>query len=179
MMRLENLLIISGNGRNTGKTSFACRVISTVKDNYTVTAVKVSPHFHEKKGKDEAFIINKNFTITLETDPWRSKDSSRMIAAGAQKVYYIEVTDSHLQDAFDELMPLLPEEGPIVCESGGLRNLIEPSMFIMLNEFGREELKEGFKKLSPLADKIVLFEGSNFDYSPEKIKFNGNKWTTS
>ena len=176
MMQLENLLIISGNGRNTGKTSFACRVISSAREQNTVTAIKISPHFHLTAEKNNALIVNDHYTISLETDAWSNKDSSRMIAAGAQKVYYLEVKDSHLQDALNDLLPLLPDKSPIVCESGGLRNFIKPSMLILLNEAGREEIKDGFTKLSPLADRIVLFEGNNFNFSPDRIQFDGKKW---
>ena len=99
-----------------------------------------------------------------------------MISAGAHKVYYIEATDEYLRDAWNALKPLLPDEGPVVCESGGLRHLLTPSLFIMLNRSDREELKDGFKKLSPLTDKIVLFDGRSFDFAPEKIHFEGKRW---
>ena len=176
-MDAENFLIISGNGRDTGKTSFVCRVIAAHKNKYPITAIKISPHFHPDTDTSEAIIRNNNYNIYLETDPWSSKDSSRMISAGAQKVYYIEATDDTLPHAWNALKPLLTDKGPHICESGGLRHLIHPSLFIMLNRSEREELKNSFKILSPLADKIVFFDGRSFDYSPEQIHFDGERWS--
>jgi len=175
-MENKKILIISGNGRNTGKTSFLCRVISAHKNKYPVTAIKISPHFHPDTSTSAAIISNNNYSIFVENDPRRSKDSSRMIAAGATKVYYIEAIDEHLAEAWRALSPLIADAGPVVCESGGLRNLLKPSLFIMLNRSERVEIKDSFKKLSPLADKIVSFNGNSFDHAPEEIHFDGKGW---
>lgn len=176
MNKKGNFLIISGNGRNTGKTSFVCRVISLVSRKYPVTAIKISPHFHPDSRISDAIINEEHFIINVEKDPCRSKDTSRMLSAGAKKVYYIEVKDDHLEDALMAIMPSIPTDTPVICESGGMRHLIEPSLFIMLNRSDSEELKTGFKKLSPLADKIVHFDGSSFDLTPEMIQFDGIRW---
>ena len=99
-----------------------------------------------------------------------------MLSAGAKKVFYIEVKDDHLEDALKAIMPSIPSDTPVICESGGMRQLIEPSIFIMLNRTGREELKAGFKILSPIADKIIMFDGSGFDVAPDLIDFDGKEW---
>ena len=173
MIRTPNFLIVSGNGRNTGKTTFVCRLISIMSAKYSVTAIKVSPHFHPEGNAKGAIIHDEHYIIKEETDPGTSKDSSRMLRSGAEKVYYIEVKDDHLAEAMKALMPLLPSEGPVICESGGIRQLIEPSLFIMINRNDSTEVKPGFKKFSPLADKIILFDGEGFDVSPEEIRFDG------
>ncbi|MEN8224397.1 MAG: hypothetical protein ABFS05_03470 [Bacteroidota bacterium] len=176
MKRKSNFLIISGNGRNTGKTSFICQLIASVKNSFPVTAIKISPHFHPDSDTSDAVISNKNYSILLEKDPWRDKDSSRMLSAGADKVYYIEAKDEHLEHALQSLMPMLADDTPVVCESGGMRSLIEPSLFIMLKHTAHTEMKEGYKKLSPLADRIVSFDGSGFDLRGEEIGFDGREW---
>ena len=176
MIKKANFLILSGNGRNTGKTSFVCRVIASVSKEIPLTAIKVSPHFHPDSKLSDAIYTDEHFIISLETDPWRHKDTSRMLSAGAKKVFYIEVKDDHLEDALKAIMPSIPSDTPVICESGGMRQLIEPSIFIMLNRTGREELKAGFKKLSPLANKIIMFDGSGFDVAPELIDFDGEEW---
>ena len=175
MDKKQNYLIVSGNGRNTGKTSFVCRVIAAVSKSYPVTAIKVSPHFHPERTNPNLLISSENFNIWLETDPWSNKDSSRMLTAGAHKVYYIEVLDNNLEKAMISLQPHLPD-GPVIYESGGLRFLNDPGLFILLNSSDREEVKENFKKLSPMADKLVTFDGNGFDLPPEKVFFDGEKW---
>lgn len=177
MFNKDNFLIVSGNGRNTGKTGFICRVIATLGRKHAITAIKVSPHFHG--AGDEVIIAGDHFRISPETDPHKAKDSSRMLAAGAAKVFYAEVQDAHLAEALDALLPLIPAGGPVICESGGLRQLVDPSLFILLRRSGQNTLKEGFRKLTPLAHHIVTFNGSDFDLPPEKIKFDGQRWSCS
>lgn len=170
-----NFLIVSGNGRNTGKTSFICQAISSLSGTHQITAIKISPHFHPDDAKDIIF-HNAHFIIRKEKDAESPKDSSRMLKEGAKQVFYLEVLDTHIKDAFLKLQEIADLSGPVICESGGLRNIIEPSLFIILNRPNRSELKEGFKKLSPFANKIVMFSGKEFNFSPEEIFFEDNTW---
>ena len=45
-MKIPNLLLIAGTGTKSGKTSLACKIIEQFK-NLNITAIKISPHFHE------------------------------------------------------------------------------------------------------------------------------------
>ena len=176
MTRRANFMIVSGNGRNTGKTSFVCRIISSVSKSYALTAIKVSPHFHTANNEEVIIVKNKNFVLYEEIDRNSSKDSSRMLRAGAVKVFYIEAKDTHLKEAVKALFENFHIEGPVICESGGLRSLIEPSLLILLNKAGQSEMKPGFVKLLPRADKIVQFNGTDFSFNPEKIGYDGLRW---
>ena len=54
-MHLANLLIISGSGKNVGKTLLACQIIKHFSRNSTVIGLKISPHFHNNnKENNEA-----------------------------------------------------------------------------------------------------------------------------
>ncbi len=178
MIPQPNFMIVSGNGRNTGKTTFVCRAIKRVSQSYPVTAIKVSPHFHIDKNEEGVLVRAKNYIVRKEAAPDNSKDSSRMLKNGAKNVYYIEVKDNYLREAMEALKQLVPLDGPVICESGGMRQIIKPSLFFMVNSHDKKAFKDGFKSLSPLADRIILFDGSNFDFPPEKIGFNGMKWLT-
>lgn len=176
MKQLPAFLIISGNGRNTGKTTFACKVIASVSKQYPLTAIKVSPHFHPEEDRGEIILKDKHFIIRKEENPQRDKDSSRMLRAGASQVYYLEVLDAHLEEAMDTLLSIRQTEGPVICESGGMRSFIKPSLFIMTNSKDSQDLKAGFKNLVPLADKIIYFDGVGFDFAPERVGFDGMRW---
>lgn len=173
--KLQNFLIVSGNGRNTGKTSFVCKLIESVSKLQPITAIKISPHFHADD-KTAVLIKEKHFIIRKENNLAGKKDTARMIRAGASQVYYLEVLDNHLSEAFNALINITDLSGPVICESGGLRKIIEPSMFILLNRDDGRETKAGFINLSPLADKIVLFDGNEFDFLPENFLFENGRW---
>jgi hypothetical protein len=176
MIQRPYFIIISGNGRNTGKTSFVCRVITTIGSSYSVTAIKVSPHFHPERSGDDILFRNEHFIIRKELSTKKPKDSSLMLAAGAANVYYIEAIDSHLPEAINTLFRKVRIEGPVICESGGMRRIIEPSIFLLLNKTDNTEEKAGFTELKPMADRIITFNGEKFDLRPENISFDGEKW---
>ena len=175
-MNKPNFIIVSGNGRNSGKTTFVERVIKQNCRNYAITAVKVSPHFHSRTIHKNSLITNENYSILEETDTLNTKDSSRMLRAGAEKVFYIECTDDHLGDAMQYLLNRKEINGPVVCESGGLRKLVKPSLFLLLTRPDLKQNSGSFMQLCPLADIIVYFEKDCYDLNPEKIIYTGNRW---
>ncbi|MEE4255550.1 MAG: hypothetical protein V2I47_00785 [Bacteroidales bacterium] len=175
MMQRPNFMIVSGNGRNTGKTSFVCDVIRKICKKYTVTAIKVSPHQHDKHIQEPLF-EDAGYAIWEEHRQDGVKDSSRMLLSGASRVYYVESTDAYLSNALAHLLPLIPPGNAVICESGGLRKLIEPSLLVLMNEEGREEKKPSYLELLPLADATFTFFGDGFDPEPNIIGFNGTEW---
>jgi hypothetical protein len=172
---LPNMMIVSGNGSNLGKTSFVCGVISSISKLLPLNAIKVSPHFHPVDDEDVIF-QNEHFIIRKEEDVDGSKDSSRMLQAGAEEVYYIEVKDDQLRSAITELHKHADLQGPLICESGGMRSIFKPSLFCVVNRTDRDKQKEGFTKLATLADRIIIFDGKYFDFPPEEILFTKGKW---
>lgn len=175
MIQRPNFLIISGNGRNTGKTSFVCELIRKTSKIYPVTAIKVSPHHHDRQTQI-AVHEGAGFGIWEEQREDGIKDSSRMLLSGAGKVYYIEAKDDSLANALDQLLPMIDPTHAVVCESGGMRTLIEPSILILLNEEGRDEKKQSYIDLLPLANACITFKGDKFDPDPKIVDFDGMKW---
>lgn len=131
-MRLPNLLLIAGIGTKSGKTSMACRIISQFS-NLNITAIKISPHFHETTPGLKILEEQKGFAIYEETDPVSMKDTSRMLQSGASKVYFAKVFDDRLLFVFNKVLELIPEGTPIICESPALRSFIEPGVFIIMS----------------------------------------------
>lgn len=177
MITKPNFLIVAGNGRNSGKTTFICRLIAHQGADREITAIKISPHFHPEEHGRDVLVKYDHFRIMRENDTDGTKDSARMLRAGAKAVFYLEVEDKHLRHAFETLLQHANLRGPVICESGGLRNFIKPSLFILVNKKGRHGHKPGFKAFSALADSIILFDGKTFSTLPESIGFTGSRWT--
>ena len=131
-MLVPNLLLIAGTGTKSGKTSIACRIIEQFKS-LNITAIKISPHFHETTPGLKTIYEEKGYSVYEETNSNSTKDTSRMLQSGAYKVYFSKVLDDRLPFVFDKIMELIPEGTPIICESPALRNFIEPGVFIIMN----------------------------------------------
>lgn len=176
---MNRLLLIAGTGRNVGKTTLACEIIHEISRKNKVIGIKISPHNHSQNEGAELIAETDYYSIYREQDLNKKHDSSRMLGAGAKKVFYIQSEDYKVYEAFEQILPELDESMAIVCESGGLRNYIKPSLFLMCNRKGEEIIKEKAKNLLPKVDKLLEFSKNSFNINPGSIVFDGMKWVLS
>ncbi len=164
-IKMPNLLLIAGNGRNVGKTTLACRIISLFAPKTAVTGLKISPHQHSFNNDDVLF---KNEKITILDEKQNSlKDSSLMLQAGAKWVYFVMVKQEHFNDSIDILIDLLPKS-LIICESGGLHEFVSPGLFLMVKQKEEKIVKKHLLQYSPI---IVNNDGKDFDFDIQKLEF--------
>lgn len=166
----KNIFLVSGSGRNVGKTSFICRVIAC-NSSRELVAIKITPHFHEPTIGLIPVAIAENYRIFQETDRTSAKDSSLFLLAGAEKVFYIQVTDVHLEEAFEMMSIHISYEKPVVVESASLRKILVPELYFFIRR-NNDEMKTSAAEMQKLADAIVYSEGSRFSLDPESLIFD-------
>jgi hypothetical protein len=165
----EHVLLISGSGRNVGKTSFMREVIVKNADKKLI-AIKITPHFHEPTAGLKSIANTENYRIFQETDSCSDKDSSLFLQAGAEQVYYIQTTDSYLKEAFDLLCSQLNPDHPIITESAALRKYIIPGLYLFIQK-PNGEMKPSAEEMMKLAGKVIFSDGNTFSLSPNTIIF--------
>jgi hypothetical protein len=173
MIIIPNLLLIAGTGTKSGKTTMACRIIEQFK-HLNVTAIKISPHFHETTPKLKAIHEEAGYSIYEEENRDTTKDTSRMLNSGASRVYFAKVLDDRLKYVFDKILKLIPEGAPIVCESPALRNFIEPGVFIIMSSDTTNK-RNNINNLQELPH--VMFKVEELDkLSRIPIEFEDGRW---
>jgi len=130
-MKLNNVLLVAGSGRNSGKTTIVCQIIEHYRE-LEITSLKISPHFHPPSDGLVPFFGKPGYEIFEETNRFSSKDTSRMLQSGAQKVFYIQTNEANIGKAFSEVYRNIPADMPVICESPSLINFIEPGLFIIM-----------------------------------------------
>ncbi len=168
----SNILSISGTGRNVGKTSLACGIIHKLAGTQNLTAVKISPHFHKVDYLNALFEQPGAYSLYRENKKDRDKDSSKMLAAGADPVFYIQTNDMHLNDAWKKLSELIGDDEPVVIESGGLKELLDPGLSIIVMNPQNKDRK---KKRRPGGEQVETRFGK-FDLLIKNICFKGGSW---
>ncbi len=171
----NNVLLVAGTGRNTGKTSFVCQVCGEWNNQIPLVCLKISIHFHPQIGSKCLYSSN-DFTIYEETETSSDKDTSRMLRAGASKVLFIEAESENVFKAFQKALEFIPLNSAVICESGSLRKFLKPSVFIILHAIGNEP-KISSKELLPLADKIFQFETGKLNIPLNSVFFKNQKWS--
>lgn len=126
LISMSNALLIAGCGRNVGKTSGGCALVKELSLKTPVYVVKVSSHFHSLTESLEVIHEEKDLMIAEETDALSGKDSSRYLAAGAGKIYYVQAGEESLPVLVEWLKQHISSIQPVVIESGGLGRYIHP-----------------------------------------------------
>jgi molybdopterin-guanine dinucleotide biosynthesis protein len=141
-----NILTISGTGRNVGKTTLACSIIEKLAQNARVTSIKITPHYHEVDYPSMLFQQPDAYSVYLEERKDRKKDSSKMLAAGAHRVLFIQAHDKYLEDLWKKISGLLNSESPVIVESGGIHKIIRPGIAFLLSADGEKWDKHNDQK---------------------------------
>jgi hypothetical protein len=173
---MPRLLLIAGTGRNSGKTTLACQLIKKYSSLYSIVAIKISPHFHKNPQNGNIIISTENFILVDETDPSQLKDSSRMLAAGARKSFFIMTEANKSGEAFHEVLHLLTDKDFIVCESGGLRNFVKPGLFLMMHHINLEDIKPETVSLKALSDCFITFDSQKINFNINSVTISENRW---
>jgi len=171
--RFKDLLLVSGSGRNVGKTTFICGVIASDRLK-KMAAIKITPHFHDPDDGLIPIVENSNFRIFEETNHFSDKDTSRYLQAGAKKSYFIQTTDQFLEESFRLTSVLLDPDQPFLVESARLRHILVPELFVFIQ--GSDSInKLSAVEMRQLADATAFSDGKEFSLNPEHVYFN-KKW---
>jgi hypothetical protein len=170
------LLLIAGTGRNSGKTTMVCRIISKFKHTVPLIALKISPHQHNPETRQENNHSGKTYFLQEETDPATGKDSSKMLAAGAGKSYFISSADEQLEQVMQQIITISGESAFYIAESGGLRNWVKPGLFFILNGIEQRDFKPGITELMKKEHTWITFDGREFDFDINRIDICNERW---
>lgn len=173
MISLPHMVMISGSGKNVGKTTLSTILIKNlVQDGHSVYSIKTSSHLHPLD-EDEHFLLHDEDLDIIEERRTNSKDSSKMLQAGAKKSFYIQADRSRMEYALSHVLELIPTDAAILCESGGAREFLKPGLFLYLTGNGQNK-NAVFRQL---ADITLQFNGKGWNnFHPEYIQFNGTEF---
>lgn len=167
MIYLPNILLVAGEGQNVGKTTLVCDTINKFSHKYEIVAVKISSHIHLQSSDSKYLVKNEFYEIIEETNSIGNKDSNKMFRAGATLVLYVQVLKDSLNKVLDELLILINNRICII-ESGGLRDYIEPGLFIYLTKTDSFKLNSN-KQFA----NIIL---NDFNFSNLQLEIKENTW---
>lgn len=177
------MLMVGAADRNVGKTKFACSLISKFSLQCSIIGIKVTA-INKADGGCPRGVSGCNvcsslqgpFHITEETDRGASKDTCRMLAAGASRVFWLRALKTHLKEGVAALLDIVGDDAVLVCESNSLRRVVEPGLFVMVKSRSGKNCKASAKDAAKYADKIVLFNGDGFDIDANEIELTDGRW---
>ncbi|MBA7608813.1 Molybdenum cofactor guanylyltransferase [subsurface metagenome] len=183
MLKLDGMLMIGSAGINAGKTVLACAVIKKFCKSTNITGIKVTTIKAKDgtcprggRGCGVCSSLDGNFCITEELKRNSSKDTSRLLAAGASRVFWLRVMRSHLKQGLNALLSIMGPDAVSICESNSLRHVLEPGLFLMVTAPNLKKWKASAQDVRRYVDKVVVSDGSNFDFDIDEIKLTQRRW---
>ncbi len=184
MIKIPGMMMVGAGDRNSGKTEFGCSLIRKFGSQHNIIGIKVTTIEQANSscprggsGCGVCSSLESNYCIKEETDSQQQKDTCRMLAKGATRVFWLRSLKAHLEEGITALQNVISYDAISVCESNSLRQIVEPGLFIMLRDRKTANSKTSAGNVARYADEIVLYDGDNFDIDLDQVKLNEDKWT--
>jgi len=179
MIRVKKMIMIGATARQSGKTELASCIINKFCKKEKIIGIKVTT-LHEDDASFHRSMnlpLDKNFIIEKSTVQGKNKSTDRMLAAGASETYWVHSKAEFLNDAMQQLLPMIDKNSFMVCESNSLRKIAEPDVFIMIKNLN-SEIKDSIRYILELADFTVDFNGKDFfNFDISMIAIDNGKFT--
>lgn len=179
----DQMILIGSTARNVGKTEFACRLIEAQAEHGPVIGVKITAirddHHGCPRGSDGCGTCTRlqtPFLLTEENDRTLAKDTARMLRAGASQVYWLRAHPDGLESGVAALLAHLPAHVPVVCESSSARSVLQPGAFLIIRPAADAPLTKISPTMAALADRMPIFQGTGWDFSPTQCHFTHSRW---
>ena len=170
------LIVVGGHTRSIGKTQLVCDVIHAFPEENWI-AGKITQYGHgvcAKNGENcDCAPDDHSYAISWEKDAQTGTDSSRFLAAGAQRSFWLRTKQGFLaeglpllREALAQLPPTKSTESPtLILESNSVLQFVQPSLYFAVIDPGRDDFKDSARMVLDRADALVL-RGDGDDDAP-------------
>lgn len=177
LLNIPQMILIGSSGRNSGKTTLGVQLIDQLKSKFSIIGLKITT-IEQKNGKcprggegcGTCSNLKGSFELLEETNKNSKKDTSILLEAGAEKVYWLKCLKTDIDSAINNFMSQVSENTLIICESNSLRTVVNPGIFVMLNNTKNNIIKKSASEVIDKADIIIENDfKDNIDVMAEKI----------
>jgi hypothetical protein len=167
-MEIPKMILIGATNRNLGKTTITVNIIKWFlekKFDAKIYGIKGTV-LKDKKSKN-------GFTVLEELNSNKDKDTSRMLKAGCEKVFWLKCDEEHVKPGLENIMDSIPENSFVICESNTVRKYVKPSLFLMVERSGETSVKPSSTKVKKQVDFLIDSKIKNgvLCYEPQVLEF--------
>jgi hypothetical protein len=165
--RSWRVIVIGGHTRSIGKTQLVCDVIHAFPEENWI-AGKITQYGHgvcAKNGENcNCAPDEHSYAISWETNADSGTDSSRFLAAGAKRSFWLRTKQGFLAEGLPLLREALdeveaensPEPPTLILESNSVLQFVQPSLYFAVIDSTREDFKDSARVALDRADALVL-----------------------
>jgi hypothetical protein len=147
------IVVIGGQAKDVGKTGVVCALISALPERRW-TAIKISSA-HGGSG-DRAAAVTRVMAIAEERDPTTGTDSSRFLAAGAVRAFWVRTAEGQLAQAMPGIRAAMAAAENVILESNSILGWLQPDLYATVLDPRIAAFKASALRYLDRADAILL-----------------------
>jgi hypothetical protein len=153
------LVVVGGHSRNVGKTSVVAGLIAALPESGW-TAMKITQHGHGVCSQDgqpcHCATDDHSWAISEEKERSGGTDSSRFLAAGATRVWWVRSQQGRLAEALPGIRKLLAASQNAIIESNSILKFLRPDLYLTVLDPATADFKQSAQKFLDRADAVIL-----------------------
>lgn len=142
------LVVVGGQSRKVGKTSVIAGLICALPELHW-TAIKITPHEHGAAPQQD-------FEIIYENDRLGASDTSRYLAAGAQRAVLVRARPEALGRAMPAIQREIANAAYAMIESNSIVEFVRPDLYLIVVDSGVADVKDSALRFLDQADGFVM-----------------------
>ena len=160
------VVVVGGHSRNIGKTSVVAGLIAALPE-YRWTAVKITQYGHgicSANGEAcDCATADHTIAVSQERDRSSGTDSSRYLAAGAERSFWVRTQQGELHEAMPRVRKLLAESATTIVESNSVLRFLKPDLALSVLDPGVADFKPSALRFLDRVDALVMPSGRESD----------------
>lgn len=161
-----SILVIGGHSRSVGKTSVVAGLIAALPE-FNWTALKITQYGHGICSADgqacDCATSDHSWAISEEKNSQGDSDTSRFLAAGAARVWWVRTEQGRLAEAMPALREKLAGAENVICESNSVLKFLRPDLYLTVLDPATPDFKSSAREFLDRASAIILHESKNGD----------------
>ena len=159
-------IVIGGHTRNIGKTSVVAGLIAALPE-MNWTAIKITQFGHNVCSANgepcDCQTADHTIAISEERDLTTGTDTSRFLAAGAKRVFWVRTRQSQLAEAMPRVRKLITEAENTIIESNSVLRFLQPDLSLSVLDPKIADFKSSALRYLDRVDGLIVPEGTDAD----------------
>ena len=159
------IVVVGGHTRNIGKTSVVAGLIAALPQRQW-TAIKITQFGHgvcSANGEPcDCETADHTIAISQERDRTSGTDSSRYLAAGAARSFWVRTRQGQLTEAMPRVRALLADSENAIVESNSVLRFLQPDVSLSVLDPAIEDFKPSALRYLDRIDALVVPRGAVF-----------------
>jgi hypothetical protein len=167
------IVVIGGHSRSVGKTSVVAGLIAALPGCHW-TAFKITQYGHgvcSLNGEScHCATDDHSWAISEEKDRFGESDTSRFLAAGAARAWWVRTEQGRLAEAVPTIRRRISEAENVILESNSILKFVRPNLYLTVLDPATPDFKRSAQEFLDRADAVVL-------HAPKDTNGGGAAWT--